>query len=86
MKEQNRQKRELLLKLCELNNQLERLDSVLHSSITEYKRDLQAEHLRKLTVCGERLLAMESEIDIIEIMEQKSPAVKAASGILELGY
>ncbi|MDE3839362.1 hypothetical protein C0966_08350 [Bacillus methanolicus] len=86
MKEPNDQKRELLLKLSEIYDQLEELDTVLHTSIKEYKRDIQEEHLKRLSVCEEKLFAMETEVDMFEIMEQKSPAVKASGGILELGY
>ncbi|EIJ78641.1 hypothetical protein PB1_13824 [Bacillus methanolicus PB1] len=86
MKEPNVQKRELLLRLSELYDNLEELDSVLHISITEYKRTIQEEHLKTLSVCEERLLAMETKFDMVEIMEQKRSGVKGSGGILELGY
>ncbi|UQD52517.1 hypothetical protein C0971_11190 [Bacillus methanolicus] len=86
MKELNVQKKELLMILGEIYDKLEELDSVLHNSITEYKKDFQAEHLKRLSVCEERLKAMELEMDKVEIKEQENYVPEASDVILELGY
>jgi exonuclease VII small subunit len=84
MKETNVQEEELLVKLSEIYNQLEKLDCALHSSILEYKEDCQAELVKRMSVCEEKLSVLETKMGKID--EQESGFARASGVILELGY
>ncbi|MBT2754947.1 hypothetical protein AB1K84_06785 [Mesobacillus foraminis] len=90
MKTAGIEREEVLLMLSELNDQLNMLESELHSSIEEYWNDWYGSQESRLEDCGKKLIALEESLRDLEknnpLESRKQYSSSVPSIKLELGY
>ncbi|RSK51900.1 hypothetical protein [Bacillus canaveralius] len=83
MNEQSLEKEKLLTMLTEIYDQLEELESGLHSSLADLRDDWNEKQAARLTSCGNRLSALEIKMKLIN---ENGELDKNQGLKLELGF